>query len=295
MLPALGATRLGFGCAHLPGKLASAETQALVHAAFDAGVRHFDVARMYGDGRAEAIVGAALGARRKDCVIVTKAGISPASPSVAARAWRKAAAKAPLLRSFTPHGVRAWAEPQFGRFAPIQIRDSLEHSLRALGTDYVDALLLHEIAPTHVAEPLREELDALVKAGKILRWGVASDGRTTQAMLNAHPDWCVLTQTEAAAPIARPAGGQLILHSVLGARFYTLAAKLRADPDLALKAGVDRIEDLAGLLLHEAAARADVVLFSSANAERIRRNAAALSAPPPTELTAFQRFLTEQS
>src|ERR1017187_8275756 len=46
-------TRLGFGCSSLMGAMGRKESVAMLEAAFDAGVRHFDVAPMYGFGQAE--------------------------------------------------------------------------------------------------------------------------------------------------------------------------------------------------------------------------------------------------
>ena len=50
-------TRLGFGCSSLMGAMGRKESVAMLEAAFDAGVRHFDVAPMYGFGQAESCVG----------------------------------------------------------------------------------------------------------------------------------------------------------------------------------------------------------------------------------------------
>jgi D-threo-aldose 1-dehydrogenase len=41
-------TRLGYGCSSLMGAMGRKESLAMLECAFDAGVRHFDVAPMYG-------------------------------------------------------------------------------------------------------------------------------------------------------------------------------------------------------------------------------------------------------
>src|SRR4051812_15042597 len=70
-------TRLGFGCAHLAGALGRKESIAILECAYEAGIRHFDVARMYGSGDAEKCL-AELACRHPDSVTVaTKFGISP--------------------------------------------------------------------------------------------------------------------------------------------------------------------------------------------------------------------------
>ena len=49
--------RLGFGCSGLMARLDRAQSEALLVAAYEAGIRWFDVARSYGYGEAEGVVG----------------------------------------------------------------------------------------------------------------------------------------------------------------------------------------------------------------------------------------------
>src|SRR5580692_13032643 len=67
---------IGFGCSALTG---TNRTNALrvLEAAFDAGVRHFDVARYYGYGESEGILGTFIKSRRAEVTITTKFGIEP--------------------------------------------------------------------------------------------------------------------------------------------------------------------------------------------------------------------------
>src|SRR5437764_7899291 len=71
-------TRLGFGCASLMGALGKRESLALLEAAYEAGVRHFDVAPLYGFGQAEGCLGEFLAGRRDQVTVTTKYGIPPA-------------------------------------------------------------------------------------------------------------------------------------------------------------------------------------------------------------------------
>ncbi len=71
-------TRLGFGCSSLMGALGRKESLAMLEAAFDAGIRHFDVAPMYGFGQAESCLGQFLGRHRAEVTVTTKYGIPPA-------------------------------------------------------------------------------------------------------------------------------------------------------------------------------------------------------------------------
>ena len=297
--PPSPAGRLGFGCAHLPGRLGAEGARALVAAAYDCGVRHFDVARMYGDGQAEALLGQALRGRQ-DAAIITKAGILPASRSLAARAWRSIERAAPVLAA-APRPLRSWATPRFGAFSPQEVRASVETSLRELGVSHVGALLLHECALAHVTDALKAELRALKSAGKISAWGLASAAATAAPVMAAHPDLCGIVQYEAGAKLPRQAGGRVILHSALGARFHGLLSAFAGDKGMAARfqsaVGVDAKDRaaIAALLLHDALARADLVLFSSTSAEHIRTNVERAALPPPPELAAFQAFLAAQT
>ncbi len=71
-------TRLGYGCSSLMGGMNRSESLAALEAAFDAGIRHFDVAPMYGFGEAESCLGEFLGRHRADVTVTTKYGIPPA-------------------------------------------------------------------------------------------------------------------------------------------------------------------------------------------------------------------------
>src|SRR5689334_10745664 len=76
-----GATKLqvsavGLGCNNFGTRLDLAGTRSVVDAALDAGITLFDTADIYGNrGDSERFLGAALGSRRKDIVLVTKFGL----------------------------------------------------------------------------------------------------------------------------------------------------------------------------------------------------------------------------
>jgi D-threo-aldose 1-dehydrogenase len=50
-------TALGFGCSGIIGSNTRTESLGLLSTAVELGIRHFDVARSYGSGDAEAILG----------------------------------------------------------------------------------------------------------------------------------------------------------------------------------------------------------------------------------------------
>lgn len=99
---------------HAYGREGEGDLDATIEAAYEAGVRCFDAAPLWGDGAAEAALGRVLGARRASCTLVTRAGVAREDGLV----------------------VR--------RFDPAAIRESVEASLERLATTYLDVLLLHD-------------------------------------------------------------------------------------------------------------------------------------------------------
>ncbi|MCK6108986.1 MULTISPECIES: aldo/keto reductase [Micrococcus] len=137
---------IGLGCNNLgrPGTatLEQAGTDAVVHAALDAGITFFDVADIYGaePGLSEERLGRALGARRDEVVIGTKFGMDMggvAGDDGGARGSRR-------------YIVRA-----------------VEDSLRRLGTDWIDLYQFHTPDPATPIEETLRALDDLVRAGKV--------------------------------------------------------------------------------------------------------------------------------
>jgi D-threo-aldose 1-dehydrogenase len=79
-------SRLGFGTSGIMGAaLTTAGRLKLLDAAFDAGIRHFDTAPLYGFGEAESLLGRFLRGRRDAITITTKFGLLPASVHPLAR------------------------------------------------------------------------------------------------------------------------------------------------------------------------------------------------------------------
>ena len=63
---------VGLGCNNFGMKIDGDAARAVVHAALDAGITHFDTAEMYGGGKSEEFLADALGARRDEVTIGTK-------------------------------------------------------------------------------------------------------------------------------------------------------------------------------------------------------------------------------
>ena len=126
--------------------------QRLVGQALELGVTFFDTSDVYGEGRNEELLGAALaGVPRDQIQIASKFGYVLGG-----------------RRAEHSEGER----PQDWR--PERIRRSLENSLRRLGTDYLDLYQLHNPRMEAIADDgVFEELESLQAAGKIRCFGVA--------------------------------------------------------------------------------------------------------------------------
>ena len=165
--PAL--TVVGLGCNNFGMAIDEAQADRVVHAALDAGITHFDTAEMYGGGRSEEMLGAALGARRDEAVIATK---------------------------FLPRPAGEPYEP--GRLA-ARIREGAELSLRRLGTDRIDLYYQHMPDPDAPVEEALEALDGLVRAGKvrhIASSNVAADQVVAAAAAAEAHGWAAFTGTQ---------------------------------------------------------------------------------------------------
>ncbi|MFB7210022.1 aldo/keto reductase [Streptomyces sp. NPDC056255] len=129
---------VGLGCNNFGMKLDAEGSRAVVAAALDAGITHFDTAEMYGEGKSEEFLGAALADRRDEAVIATK---------------------------YLP---RPQDEPWTPGVLATRIREACESSLRRLGTDRIDVYYQHYPDPEAPVEEVVETLDELVRAGKVL-------------------------------------------------------------------------------------------------------------------------------
>jgi aryl-alcohol dehydrogenase-like predicted oxidoreductase len=183
------ASALGFGCSAIMGRVGRRASLAALAAAYDAGITFFDTARSYGYGESEALLGEFLRGRRDSVLLSTKFGILPAPANSLKRALKPLART--LLR-IAPSARQAMqlqlsAQSSLGHFSVAALHASLHTSLRALRTDYVDFLFLHE-PPASVLQQqdLLAALEDLVAAGKVRRCGIASQPEVIEAALAAH-------------------------------------------------------------------------------------------------------------
>ncbi len=122
------------------------EARPLIRHALDVGINFFDTANMYSNGSSEEILGRALKdfANRDDVVIATKLR-HPMRPGPNGRGLSRKA-----------------------------IMTEIDHSLRRLGTDYVDLYQIHRNDHTTPLEETLEALHDLVKVGKVRYLGASS-------------------------------------------------------------------------------------------------------------------------
>ena len=165
---------LGFGCAPLMGRVGRRESLAALAAADAAGINFFDTARSYGYGEGEALLGEFLKGRRQSVVLCTKFGILPTAAGLKQKLKPLAQAAIRAFPGLRKHARRHAGPSSGGHFSVEVLRNSFETSLRALGTDYVDILLLHA-APMAVLhqDDLLEALGRLVESGKVRMAGIS--------------------------------------------------------------------------------------------------------------------------
>ncbi|MEE3071190.1 MAG: aldo/keto reductase [Pseudomonadota bacterium] len=131
----------------------AAHVRAKIDACLDQGITTLDQADIYGDYTAEAVLGQALKADpalRQRLEIVTKCDI------------------------VAPCGKYADVACKHYDTSAAHIAASVESSLRDLGTDYIDLLLIHRPDPLMDHDETGGALDALIKAGKIRAAGVSN-------------------------------------------------------------------------------------------------------------------------
>ena len=179
---------LGLGCAPILGSVGPSRALKALENAYDVGVRHFDLARSYGFGEAEAFFGKFARGKRHSLTITTKFGILPSR-------------KASQLARFKPviwgllkiaPGLRVHIRSSVGNFTMggcfelETVKQSIEMSLRELGTDYIDFLLMHDCRQGSFDPKEMQELAAeLKRAGKIRAFGIATSINETIAILSA--------------------------------------------------------------------------------------------------------------
>lgn len=140
---------MGFGDpsrGHPAWALGEEAARPIIRHAIEAGINFFDTANLYSQGTSEETLGRAIRdfANREDMVIATKV-LQPMRTG-----------------------------PNAGGLSRKVIMTEIDHSLRRLGTDYIDIYQIHRRDPRTPWEETLEALHDLVKAGKVRYLGASS-------------------------------------------------------------------------------------------------------------------------
>ena len=134
----LRVTTVGLGCNNFGWSIGQDASNEVVAKALDLGINLFDTADRYGSvgGDSEVVLGKALGARRKDIVLLTKFGVDLQNARI------RDSSRSYILRA-------------------------VEASLQRLGTDYIDCYMIHWPDYSTPLEETLRALDDLVRSGKV--------------------------------------------------------------------------------------------------------------------------------
>lgn len=281
-------TRLGFGCGNIMGAMGRRESMKLLEAAYDAGIRHFDVAPRYGYGEAESCLGEFLARHREQVTVTTKYGIFPAKKTSLISVGRRIAGpvikQLPGVKQRLAKVVKAATQnKERPTFTAAQARASLARSLAALRTDRIDLWLLHEVSVRDLQDDgLLHLLEDLVQQGIIGSFGVGSSADKIPALLAERPAYCRALQHEWSildAPIHN-VNPFRIHHRTLTDNFPAIRAALINDKPLrqrwseSINADLGHPEVLANLMLKAALVMnpTSIILFSSKNPQHIQAN-----------------------
>jgi hypothetical protein len=274
-------TRLGFGGSGLMGGISERESLLLLETAFDAGIRHFDVAPAYGHGRAERCLGEFLRGKRDQVTVATKYGILPPAQAglleMARSVVRPAVAKLPALRK------RA-------KFSVEEARRSLDRSLQNLGVERINLWLLHEATADDLdGSDLLPFLQEMQKQGSIGAFGCGTERGNLGALWQRHPEYCRVLQYSWSVMEQKPdfSGAFRIRHRAVSGKINMIQDSFRREPGLcrrwsdALDVDMSLPETLATLLLDAALLSNpnSIVLFSSRVPEHIQANVHTLGDP----------------
>ena len=116
----------------------------LLHLAYDQGINFFDNADMYANGQAEIVMGKAIQGLPRPALVISSKVFWPTMPG-----------------------------PNGRGLSRKHILESVNASLRRLGTDYLDLYFCHRFDPDTPLDEVVQTMDILVRQGKVLYWGTS--------------------------------------------------------------------------------------------------------------------------
>ncbi|MGD0182521.1 MAG: aldo/keto reductase [Terriglobales bacterium] len=148
----LEVSEMGFGCMSISANYGPAADRnkgiEVIRAAHDQGVTFFDTAEVYGPYANEELVGEALAPIRDKVAIATKFGFD------------------------NENGGTLNSQPK-------HIRKVVEESLKRLRTDHIDLYYQHRVDPKVPIEDVAAAIKDLIKAGKVLNFGLSEASAKT--------------------------------------------------------------------------------------------------------------------
>jgi len=235
-------SNLGFGCAGIMQLPSARARESLLRTAVDLGITHFDLARMYGMGAGERIVGSALKTERDRLTFATKFGIPFSAPNAlmvkVQSVGRWVIKLHPALRQRAKK-IAGAAQPA-SDFSPEEMRRSLQTSLDQSGLGHFDLFFLHE---PHGLNPIPSGLEILLeekkKSGAIGAYGVSAHMPHLLSIWAARPAICGEAVQYNYSYLRKfadrmPSGynGYAGMFGVLGQNFSSVIATLERHPEM---------------------------------------------------------------
>jgi aryl-alcohol dehydrogenase-like predicted oxidoreductase len=211
----LEVSSLGLGCMGMSfayGPADDAESIRVLSRSLELGINFWDTAEIYGPYKNEELLGRALkNISRRQVIIATK-----------------------FAFKFSPAGERIGLDS-----SPAHIKETIEGSLKRLGTDYIDLYYQHRLDPNTPIEDTMGALTDLIKAGKIRYIGLSEVGPGTIRRAHAvYPLTVVQSEyslwergvEEKVLPTLRELGIGLVAYSPIGRGF--LSGRFKSANDL---------------------------------------------------------------
>jgi aryl-alcohol dehydrogenase-like predicted oxidoreductase len=189
---ALKVSPLCLGAMMFGGETDEATSARIIDKAYDQGINFIDTADVYHAGRSEEIVGRAIAPRRDDWVVATKFGF-PATPG-------------PNRQGQS----RKW------------IMQSVEASLKRLGTDYLDILYFHRALDDAPLEEGVRAIADLIRQGKVRYFGVSNFRGWRIAEIAHLADQCGIDRPVASEPLYNLVDRTAEVEQLPAARHYGL-------------------------------------------------------------------------